>query len=142
MIQLDIPPLFPIRPLERLAPHKKSRNGAGEMFWGVDQRPHDKRKYLSPKDTALGKRKGNPGMRTGTRSNWSEEKNSGLQHQTSPPPVRSRKTSVDSEIHRKVFGLPASGWLLHSTLRRAKRLLRTNGYRAWIRIMNNASTGR
>ena len=35
-------------------PPKKSRNDAGEMFWEVDLRPHDKRKYLSPKDTALG----------------------------------------------------------------------------------------
>ena len=41
--------IFPIRALERLAPHKKSRNGAGEMFWEVDLRPHDRRKYLSPK---------------------------------------------------------------------------------------------
>ena len=24
------------------------------MFWEVDLRPHGKRKYLSPKDTALG----------------------------------------------------------------------------------------
>ena len=33
---------------------RKSRNGAGEMFWEVDLRPHGKRKYFSSKDAALG----------------------------------------------------------------------------------------
>jgi hypothetical protein len=107
------------------------------MFWEVDQRRHDKRKYLSPKDTALGKRKGNPGMRTGTRSNLSEEKNSSLRHQTRPPPFAAAKRPLIARFIVRFVGLPATGWLVHSTLRRAKRLLRSNGYRAWIRIMNN-----
>src|SRR5262245_40248934 len=48
------------------------------MFWEVALRPHDKRKYLSPKDTALGeaqvRRKGNPGMRTGPGVTWARRK--------------------------------------------------------------------
>ena len=33
---------------------RKSRNGAGEMFWEVDLRPHGKRESVSVKDAALG----------------------------------------------------------------------------------------
>jgi hypothetical protein len=53
--QLDISPLFllPIRLFKDWPRVRKSRNGAGEMFWEVDLRPHGKRKYFSSKDAAL-----------------------------------------------------------------------------------------
>jgi len=36
-----------------LTPIRKSLNGAGEMFWEVDERPHGKRKDFSSKDAAI-----------------------------------------------------------------------------------------
>jgi len=39
---------LPAKRLEHL------KNGAGEMFWEVDLRPHGKRKYFSSKEAALG----------------------------------------------------------------------------------------
>ena len=109
---------------------RKGLNGAGKTMCIIDLRPHGKRKYFSSKDTALGKRKANPGMRTGPRSNLSEEKNSSLRHQPRPSPFAATKRRLIARFIVRFFGLPACAWLLHSTLRRAKCLFLANGYHA------------